>query len=342
MNDKKPLEIISAITLSDTQIARIKNVGHPVRLSTYSFKESANIPAEIWEKAEVLLSSGRNLPGPELAPNLKWIQITYAGVEPAIKASIVKDKHVTATSASGVMISTMGEYALMALLMLGHKIPEMIQLQQQCKWGSNASKSLMPVELRGSTVGIVGYGSIGRQVARLLHPFGAKVLAAKKNVMQPEDKGYTPEGLGDPEGHFFERLYPIEALDGMLPECDFVVIALPLTNATEGMFNREVFAKMKTGAYLVNLARGGVVNEADLEQALLSGQLGGAVLDVFNQEPLPAESPLWKLPNLIITPHVSGVSTHLLDDVITLFTENLKRYLNGQPLYNVIDPDAGY
>ena len=342
MSEKKPVEVLSTINLNDAQINRIRAVEKSVHLTVYSQKALDEIPAEQWQKCEVLLTSGRGLPKPEQAPNLKWIQLTFAGVDPIIENPIVRQPGVRLTSASGVMVSQMGEYTLMALLMLGHKIPEVIQAQKEARWGNNMSKPLQPKELRGSTVGIVGYGSIGREVARLLYPLGATVLAAKRDVMAVEDSGYTPAGLGDPLGNYFRRLYPIEGLKGMLQECDFVVISLPLTSDTRFLFSTEMFDAMKPGAFLVNVSRGDLIDEAALIQAVHQGKVGGAVLDVFSQEPLPAESPLWKVPEIIVTPHISGASTHLLDDVVDLFAENLRHYLAGEPLYNLVDPQKGY
>ena len=342
MTEKKPLEVLSTINLTEHQIELIKAAHRNIHLVVYSAKDVAEVTPENWQKAEVLLSSGRQLPAPDQVPNLRWIQVTYAGIDPALSAPIVHEPGIQTTSASGVMVSQMGEYVLMALLMLGHKLPETITLQKARKWGSNLSKSLQPRELRGSTVGIVGYGSIGREVARLLYPMGANVLACKRDMMALQDTGFTPAGLGDPMGNYFKRLYPIEALKGMLPECDFVVVSLPLTPETRYLFNAEMFTHFKPGAFLVNVSRGDLIDENALVQAINLGQVGGAVLDVFSQEPLPTESPLWDLPQVIITPHTSGASTHLVDDVVALFAENLRRYVAGDPLYNVVDAERGY
>ena len=306
-----------------------------------SAKEAANLPKEVWEKAEVLLTSGRNLPTREQAPALKWIQVSFAGVEHALEYPISSTPGVLLTSASGVRVSQLGEYALMALLALSHKLPKTIQAQREKKWLPNSSDVLMPQEIRESTVGIVGYGSIGREIARLLYSFGATVLAAKRNVMQPEDNGYNAQGLGDPKGNYFRRLYPIEGLPGMLKECDFVVLTLPLTKETYHLFDDKMFEAMKPGAGFVNIARGGLVDEAALVAALKS-RLSGAVLDVFEQEPLPPESPLWSLPNVIITPHVSGISPKLMDAVVELFVRSVQRYQAGEPLYNIVDTSKGY
>ena len=342
MDEKKSLEILSTIALTEVQQARIKAVGKSIRLTVSGGKDISELPKENWEKVEVLFCTGKQLPSREQAPTLKWIQISLAGVDKAFNFPIAADPGIVITTASGTMVSQMGEYLLMALLMLGHKMPETIALQREKKWGNNASKSLQPKELRGSTVGIVGYGSIGRELARLLYPLGVQVLAAKRDVMHVEDRGYTPPGLGDPLGNYFHRLYPIEGLKGMLKDCDSVVLCLPLTPETKYLFNAEMFDAMKPGAFLVNVSRGDLMDENALVQAVKSGKVGGAVLDVFSQEPLPPESPLWALPEVIITPHTSGASTHLLDDAVDLFIENLKRYQDNHALYNVVDPNSGY
>ncbi len=339
---EKILEVLSTISLQEKHIKKIRELDSSIHLSSYSGKDVDSIPAEVWEKAEVLLTSGRNLPKMEMIPNLTWVQISFAGVESLLKSDLAHKPGLVLTSASGTMVEMMGEYTLMAMLMLAHKIPEVIQLQRKKEWGNNMNKSLQPLDLRGRTAGIVGYGSIGREIARVLQPFGMKILAAKKNVMQLEDEGYTPEGLGDPKGRLFTRLYPIEALKGMLGECDHVVITLPHTPETHHLLDKEIFDAMKPGAYLVNVARGGVIKDEDLVAALKSGRLGGAVLDVFEPEPLPTDSAYWSLPNVIVTPHISGVSADFLDKVIDLFAVNLKRYLGGQALYNRVNLEKGY
>lgn len=340
MADKRNIEVLSTVALNETQINRIRSVNKAVRLTVIKHRDGEEASAEQWHKTEVLFTGGRKVPTVQDAQNLRWVHVAFAGVDALINTPLMEQKQVTVTSSSGVMISQMGEYTLMALLMLGHKMHQIFRLQQESKWGEG--NDMTPLELRGSTVGIVGYGSVGREIARRLHPFGVTVLAAKRDASQPEDSGYAPEGLGDPNGDYFTRLYPIEALKGMLAECDFVVVALPLTAETRNMFNADIFRAMKPGAFLVNVARGEVINDVALEQALKNGQIGGAVLDVFAQEPLPSDSALWGLKNVIITPHVSGLSSHYMDDMVALFCENLSRYIEGKPLHNVIDVEKGY
>ena len=340
--ENKKIEILSTISLTEEQIKKIQSVDEAIRLDVNRAKDAAKLLDETWNKTEILLTSGNYLPTREKVPNLRWIHNSSAGVDTIIEDPLLKAEGIVTTSSSGVMISQMGEYIIMALLMLGHKMPRMIKAQKQKQWIEERYQTLQPKELRGSTVGIVGYGSIGREVARQLYPYGTTVLAAKRDVMHPEDKGYTPEGLGDPKGNYFHRLYPIEALQGMLKDCDFVVITLPQTAETENLFNKEMFNAMKPGSYLVNVSRGPLVNEPALIEALSSGHLGGAVLDVFHEEPLPSISPLWEQPNLIITPHISAFSPKMMDQVVDLFVENLKRYLKGEKLYNQVDVEQGY
>jgi phosphoglycerate dehydrogenase-like enzyme len=342
MTEDKKIRILSAISLNETQAERIKSVDSRIELHWYGRKDATRIPLEMWRDAEILLTSGTPLPPPEQAPALKWIQLNFAGVEEGFRQEVHGREGVQLTSASGIMVSQMGEYVMMALLMLGHKAPEMLRYQQQKVWLEHRTEKLEPVELRGSTVGIVGYGSIGREVARLLYSYGAKVLATKRDVMHPEEKGYVPEGLGDPQGNYFHRLYPNEALNAMLKECDFVVVSPPLTPETHQLITTEQFAEMKPGAFLVNVSRGPVVDTTALVEAVKSGKLGGAVLDVFDEEPLPAESPLWDAPNVIITPHIAGISKKNMDALVDLFVINIGRYLKGQELYNLIDPENGY
>ncbi len=216
--------------------------------------------------------------------------------------------------------------------------------QHDHHWPKQSEKweAFLPVELRFSTVGILGYGSIGRQVARLLQPFGAEVLAAKRDAMHPEDTGYIPAGMGDPHGDFFNRLYPIEALHSMLSECDFVVVALPLTKETHHILDAAAFEAMKETAYLVNVGRGELIDQQALVEALKDKQLAGAALDVFEEEPLPEDDPLWDMENVIVSPHISGLSAHFREETLTLFIENLNRYIADLPLYNRVDLSKGY
>jgi phosphoglycerate dehydrogenase-like enzyme len=191
-------------------------------------------------------------------------------------------------------------------------------------------------------VGIVGYGSIGRQVARQLYSFGSTVLATKRDARQPADSGYSPDGWGDPRGEFVHRLYPAEALRSMLKACDFVVVTVPLTPQTRNLIGAEELAAMRPTACLVDVSRGGVVNHPALIAALRDRRIAGAALDVFPEEPLPEDSPLWKMGSVILTPHISGNTPHYDERAVELFAENLRRHISGQPLLNRISVEQGY
>lgn len=342
MESKRKIEILSTISLTEDQIKQIQALDERIKLDVSKAKDANKISDEMWRKTEILFSSGAYLPPAEKVPNLRWLHSSYAGVETILDNPLLTQPDLQVTSSSGVAISQMGEYVIMMLLALGHKLPQMAIAQREKRWVEDKQVSLVPKELRGSTVGIVGYGSIGREVARQLYAYGATVLASKRDVMHPEDTGYTPEGLGDPHGNYFHRLYPNEGLRGMLKDCDFVVLSLPRTRDTECLFNKEMFEAMKPGAFFINVSRGQLVDEGALIEALRSGHIGGAALDVFSEEPLPADSPLWSQPNLILTPHISAYSINMMNQVFDLFVENLKRYLKEESLYNLVSLEQGY
>jgi phosphoglycerate dehydrogenase-like enzyme len=230
----------------------------------------------------------------------------------------------------------------MMLLALGHHLPDMTEQQKKSNWPKDRWERFSPRELLGCTVGIVGYGSIGRQVARLLAPLGARVLATKRDAMHPKDPGYSVEGQGDPAGDFVHRLYPAEAVRIMAKECDFLVVTVPLTPRTRDIINAKVLDGMKESAYLIDISRGGVLNQNDLMAALRDHRLAGAALDVFPEEPLSPESPLWKMPNVLISPHISGNTPFYDTRAVELFAINLRRYLVGETLLNLVNIEEGY
>jgi phosphoglycerate dehydrogenase-like enzyme len=338
-----PVEILITVPFSEALLERLRSVSNRVKISLNSAKRAEDIPADVWRKTEVLYT-GSLLPDPEKIeiPNLRWVQFHSAGIDSLVNAPVFDREGITFTNLSGAAAPQMAEYVLAMMLALGRKLPALIDFQDRAEWPRDRFERFTPRELRGSTVGIVGYGSIGRELARLLQPFEVSVLGAKKDVRQPRDTGYVPEGLGDPEGHLFHRLYPIEALRSMLKECDFIVIAVPLTEETENMIGEEEFRAMKSAAYIVDVSRGGIINPKALLSALQENRISGAALDVFHEEPLPSNSPFWKLSNTIITPHIAGQSSKYNERALALFAENLERYLEGEPLWNKFDPHKGY
>jgi phosphoglycerate dehydrogenase-like enzyme len=335
------VEVLITQPLSEKHIELLTEVSPLLRITVFPALTPEEIPIEIWERTEVLYTQ-YTLPDPEKAPNLRWIQFHMTGIDKVVNTPIMQNPDIHKTNMSGASESQVAEYILTMLLSLGHYVPDMMALQSRNQWPTNRWERFSPVELRKSTVGIVGYGSIGRQVAYLLQPFGTTVLAAKRNVMRTEQTGYTLEGQGDPQGDLFVRLYPYQALRAMLKECDFVVITVPLTPETRGLISYEQLDAFKPTSFIIDASRGGIIDHQALLKALQDQKIAGAALDVFPEEPLPADSPLWDMPNVIITPHIAGASSFYEKRVMSLFIENLRRYLTDEPLHNLVNVDKGY
>jgi len=292
-------------------------------------------------EAEILLTAF-NMPSAAEAPRLRWVQTFFAGVDGWLERAGDRAKDVQVTTASGVHAPNMAEYSLMMMLAWAHALPETLEFQRQGLWPAERRKALIPGELRGATLGVVGYGSIGREAARQARALGMRVLACKRDPAQRQDTGWAWPDTGDPQGVLPERFYALGDLHGMLPECDYVLLTLALTSATRHIINAEALRSFKASAVLVNVARGGLVDEPALIEALRSGAVRGAGLDVFETEPLPASSPLWSLPNVILTPHIAGITPAYGERLMALFADNLQRYLAGQRLLNLVDLEAGY
>jgi phosphoglycerate dehydrogenase-like enzyme len=338
-----PLYVLITVPFDKETLDQFREISDRVTILDYPTDQARDVPDDVWAKAEVLYTI-TVLPDPALAPRLRWIQAHSAGVNHLLDQPIIQAQEVQLTTSSGIHATTVTEYVFMMMLAFGHRLPAMIEHKAATNWPDEGRyETFLPLELRGSTVGIVGYGSIGREIARVAHTFNMEVLAVKRDVRHPTDTdGYVLPGTGDPEGQHFHRLYPPEALISMVRECDFVVLVTPLTESTRLMFDAEVFAAMKDTAYLINVSRGGVVDEQALLNALQNKQIAGAAMDVFASEPLPADSPLWKQPNLIISPHIAGNSRDYNAKAAALFAENLKRYLERKDLLNLVDRTRGY
>ncbi|MCB8941224.1 MAG: D-2-hydroxyacid dehydrogenase [Ardenticatenaceae bacterium] len=314
-------------------------------MSTGLTIEQRTLPNGRWPddwttEAEIYYALGA-VPPLTKAPNLQWVQTHYAGVD-SLESSELWHSDLLITTASGVHAANMAQYALTQILAWAHRVPNWFAYKQTKTWAKNRWDTFVPQELRGKTLGILGYGSIGRELARLAKPFGLKILVTKQDARQLNDTGFAFPGQGDPNGDLPDRIYPSEATRSMLAECDFVVITLPLTERTRHLIDEEMLKAMKPAAFLVNIGRGAIVNEADLVRGLKKGWLAGAGLDVFEEEPLPEDSPLWQLENVLLTPHISGFTPHYDDRATDIFAENLRRYLAGEPLLNQVNRAIGY
>lgn len=334
------VHVLLTLPFPDPLLERLRTLSPDIRIHQHTARTADELPQDLLPDIEILYTL-TCLPLPEQAPSLRWVQFHLAGIDHVQDHPLLRSE-VALTTLSGAAAPQMGEFILTCLLALGHRLPRMTRDQYAKQWAENRFERFRPVELRGNTVGILGYGSVGREVARLCRAFGAKVLAVKRDLMHPEARGYQPGGLGDPAGELVERLYPPQAIASMASLCDFLVVAVPLTGETRGLVGRNVFKNMKPGAFLIDVSRGGVVDHGALIEALTEKRLAGAALDVYPVEPLPESSPLWEMPNVILSPHIAGASGEYFERAADLFRENLRRYLAGQPLLNRYDRQRGY
>jgi phosphoglycerate dehydrogenase-like enzyme len=337
---EEPVLVLITEPFSPDIITRLQAISPRLEVHLHPAAKLEEVPPQLLARAEVLYTM-RIVPPPEQAPNLKWIQFHTAGLDHFAGAPILA-RGVRFTSMSGASATQIAEYVVMMLLALGHRLPDLVRAQAAHEWPRDKWERFAPRELRGSTVGIVGYGSVGRETARLCQAFGMRVLAVKRDVMSPEDTGYAPEGVGDPEGWIPARIYPPQSAKRMLAECDFVVISAPLTSTTRAWFDAEMVAAMRDGACLVDISRGRILDEEALQKALESGKIAGAALDVFAHEPLAPDDSLWDAPCLFLTPHIAGGSPRYDARAAEVFAENLRRYLDRRPLMNLFDPQKGY
>lgn len=284
-------------------------------------------------EAEVLCSFAVPENWRQLAPNLRWLQYPGAGVDGLLASGLLDPQSgVIVTTATGIHATTISEYVFGSMLMFNWNWPQMVRLQDGHVWAKSAGwYSLGGRELAGQTLGIVGMGSIGRRIAQLGHAFGMRVAGSRRSFAEGR--------AADPD---LDQSYPPDRLHEMLSMCDYVVLAVPLTPETERMIGEAELRAMKPTTYLVNIARGRVIDEAALIKALREGWIAGAGLDVAETEPLPSHSPLYGMPNVILTPHIAGVSVYYEQRLAQLFADNLQRYRAGQPLLNRFEPARGY
>ena len=265
-----------------------------------------------------------------LARKLRWIHAPTAAVHQFLFAELVNSA-VVLTNSTEVHGPVVAEHVIALIFALAKKIPQAAVLQQRHVWGQEAiwNDGPRPRELAGATLGLIGVGSIGRRVAKMASALGMRVIAVREHV----EKG-NPKGV--------EAVFPPSALEDVLSQSDYLVLAAPLTDTTRGLINAARLAAMKPDSYLINVGRGPQVDEVALAEALHARRIAGAALDVFEREPLPADSPLWGIDNLLITPHTAGLTEKLWHRHYGLFSENLRRYLAGQPLRFVVDKQRGY
>ena len=265
----------------------------------------------------------------EQAPKLRWVHTSAVAVETLCLRELF-DRGIAVSNTRGVQAIPIAEHVMAVLLALSKQLPFVLENQQQARWAQNEFVGeRLPWLLHGRTLGLIGVGTIGAEIAKRAEAFGMRVIAMRKRPAY----GVI--------GHV-ERVYGLADLSDFLGQCHALVIAAPLTPETHGLMGRAEFALLPEGAVVINVGRAKIVDTEALIAALRSGHLRGASLDVFPQEPLPSDHPLWNTPNLILTPHTSGFRQGHWDEVVELYGDNIERWLKGEPLKYRIEPELGY
>ena len=263
------------------------------------------------------------------AARLEWVHSSAVAVETLCLPELFA-RNVIVSNSRGVQSPPIGEHVFAVLLALAKQLPFVLERQREQRWAQNELiADRLPWLLKGRTLGLIGAGTIGSEIARLAHAFGMKVVAVTRRMKS--------EPIGG-----IDELLPSSHLDRLLEQSDVVIVAAPLTPETVSLIGAPQLARMKRGSILINVGRARIVDHEALAEALESGHLGGASLDVFHREPLPPDDRLWTLPNVILTPHTSGFRQGHWDDVIDLFSENLRRFRAGEPVRFRVEPSLGY
>jgi len=289
----------------------------------------SNVPEAVAHEVEVFVCGWVPEDVLEDAERLRWVSFWSAGLDGKIAPRLL-ERGVQITNASGVHGPNIAEHVFGMMIYFTRRFDFYLRAQRDRRWERTPAEK-PPGELSGQTLGILGFGRIGEALAVRARAFGMRVIAVKRDPSIRYDATVQPDAL-----------YGLDGLPTVLSEADHVCIALPYTEQTHHLIDRERLGQMRPSAYLYNIARGKIVDEAALIEALRQGAIAGAGLDVFDEEPLPAHSPLWGMENVFITPHVSGVTPRYFERFVKLFVANLERYLEGERLLNRYDPQRGY
>ena len=326
------IKVVLTTPIDERNVLKIKAVGDRISVDQVSplivAERKGDLSNEekltaLLRQAEVIYGWIHQFPRNVLGrtSRLKWIQVMSAGVD-RLSEEILKSP-IRIVTTSGLHGTPMGEVVLEMMLMFAKDAPTCLQMKQAKEW-----RRYRPKLLKGQTVGILGLGSIGKEIARLCGALGMKVTGLRRSDGPPVTE--------------VDRVYPREQLHQFLADSDFVVLALPLTKETQGLIGERELRGMKPSAYLINVARGAVVDEGALIRALEEKWIAGAGLDVFIQEPLPPDSRFYDLPNVIFSPHISGEMPDYESRATEIFCENLKRYIAGEPFLHEVDRAKGY
>lgn len=354
-----PLRYLSTLAFDEKFLDRIRAVSPRIVVQQITAESADDIPEHVWAQVDVLHTSAV-FPPPGSAPALSWIQLDTSGAD-HLAGQPVWDREAKITTLGGVGPVAMAEYVMFTLLGMAHRLPELITAKSNKSWPSAGAAATLftPAPVRGSTVVIIGYGRIGQEIGRVASAFGIRVIGVSRGGRTDPRKGTvaydgrqvtsrpqtaSPIAAGariEPQDAHVV-LIDAERLDEALPLADWLVVVVPRTAETAGLLDERRFSLLKPGAMLINVSRGGVVDETAMLDALRSGRLAGAVVDVFQSEPLEPESPWWTEPKVFLTPHVAGLTPDYRAHVEHIVTDNLRRFLAGLPLMNEIDRTRGY
>jgi phosphoglycerate dehydrogenase-like enzyme len=334
------VNVLCTLRFNDAQLDKLRAVSPRLHVAQKTCRSAEEVTAALTPETQVLYTVHAPF-DPADYPGLEWVQLHTAGADQVLDTPLMQSD-VIVTTTSGIHAPRIAEYVLASMLALTYRVPTLLRYQWRAEWPTGRWNLFSGPELRGQTLGIIGYGSIGRELARLGKAFAMRILVSKQDTGDMADDGHRLTGVGDATGALPDGVYNPDRLHDMLRQCDFVVVAAPLTPHTRHLIDEAALQAMRPNAYLVNIARGGLVDEGALARALREGWIAGAGLDVFEEEPLPADSPLWEQDNVILSPHVAGVSLKYDERAVDLFAQNLSRYLAGEPLLNQVDKRKGY
>lgn len=315
----REIHILVFSNVEERHLARIREVDPRVRVTGVDRRRGI----ELAPSAEIMLGWSVPEEAVRRAPQLRWIHSTGAGVDALLFPEIMS-REITLTTSSGIHRSVV-EHVFAVMLVLTRRLHLALRDQLQRKWDRHRASG--GEDLHGKTLGVLGMGTIGTEIAQKARAFGMHVIGMRRTAS-------PVPGVDEVVGS--------DGLHAVLRASDAVVVALPLTVHTKGLIGEEAFRTMKPSAFFINIGRGPIVQEQALISALRERRIAGAALDVFEREPLPADSPLYEFENVIITPHVSGTTPAYMDRAVPLFCENLHRYLRGEPLRNLVDKELGY
>lgn len=327
-----PADVVITVPFPQALIDRAREHMAPWTVATWVPEQAGPVPEDLWRHAKVLYTHDV-LPGPGEAPALGLVQLDTAGSD-QLSGTWIWDADVAVTTIAGIAPPATAGYAFAVMLAHAHHLPQLLDYQAKREWPDMATrrKVLTPRLLDRAHLGVVGYGRIGREVGRLGRAFGMTVHGLRRG--DPETAAARPD---DPD-----RWWSPADLTGMVAGCDYLVIALPHTRQTDGLIDAEVVAAIKPGAFVVNVGRGGVVDEDALLARLRREELGGAAFDVFATEPLETDSPWWDAPGVLVSPHVAGFNPRYEEEAVALLCDNVRRLRDGRELSNRLDRGRGY